>query len=42
MIKLKDIIKEGIIEPLLEEETYKLKKKDGGKVVVFTLSLIHI
>ena len=36
MIKLKDIIKEGIIEPLLEEETYKLKKKDGGKVVVFT------
>ena len=36
MIKLKDIIKEGIIEPLLEAETYKLKKKDGGKVVVFT------
>ena len=36
MIKLKDIIKEGIIEPLLEKETYKLKKKDGGKVVVFT------
>ena len=36
MIKLKDIIKEGVIEPLLEAETYKLKKKDGGKVVVFT------
>ena len=33
MIKLKDIIKEGVIEPLLEAETYKLKKKDGGKVV---------
>jgi len=36
MIKLKDIIKESVIEPLLEAETYKLKKKDGGKVVVFT------
>ena len=36
MIKLKDIIKEGVIEPLLEAETFKLKKKDGGKVVVFT------
>ena len=36
MIKLKNIIKEGVIEPLLEAETYKLKKKDGGKVVVFT------
>ena len=36
MIKLKDIIKEWVIEPLLEAETYKLKKKDGGKVVVFT------
>ena len=36
MIKLKDIIKEYVIEPLLEAETYKLKKKDGGKVVVFT------
>ena len=36
MIKLKDIIKKGVIEPLLEAETYKLKKKDGGKVVVFT------
>ena len=35
MIKLKDIIKEGVIEPLLEAETYKLKKK-GGKVVTFT------
>ena len=35
MIKLKDIIKENIIEPLLEAETYKLKKK-GGKVVTFT------
>ena len=27
MIKLKDIIKEGVIEPLLEEETYNLKSK---------------
>jgi len=36
MIKLKDIIKEGVIEPLLKAKTYKLKKKDGGKVVVFT------
>ena len=35
MIKLKDIIKENVIEPLLEAETYKLKKK-GGKVVTFT------
>ena len=35
MIKLKDIIKESVVEPLLEEETYKLKKK-GGKVVTFT------
>ena len=35
MIKLKDIIKESVVEPLLEVETYKLKKK-GGKVVTFT------
>jgi hypothetical protein len=35
VIKLKDIIKENVIEPLLEAETYKLKKK-GGKVVTFT------
>ena len=35
MIKLKNIIKENVIEPLLEAETYKLKKK-GGKVVTFT------
>jgi hypothetical protein len=35
VIKLKNIIKENVIEPLLEAETYKLKKK-GGKVVTFT------
>ena len=36
MIKLKDIIKEGVIEPLLEAETYNLKSKKTGKIVTFT------
>ena len=36
MIKLKDIIKEGVIEPLLEAETYNLKRKKTGKIVTFT------
>jgi len=36
MIKLKDIIKDSVIEPLLEEETYNLKSKKTGKIVTFT------
>ena len=36
MIRLKDIIKEGVIEPLLEAETYNLKSKKTGKIVTFT------
>jgi len=36
MIKLKDIIKDSVIEPLLEEETYNLKSKESGKIVTFT------